>query len=124
MSIAVDMSSQRRAMASPNLAYEALADPTRREILNVLAQQPECRVADIATAIDTVGRTTISSHLRVLRMAGLVSERRDGRYRLYSLEPGPAQQVVDFLMGLYRSTLSDLKAAAERESPPEEPGSS
>lgn len=107
-------------MASSNLAYEALADPTRREILNVLSEHDECRVSEIAGAIDSVGRTTISSHLRVLRMAGLVTERRDGRYRMYSLDPGPAQQVIDFLSGLYRSSLTDLKTEAEG-APPRQP---
>jgi ArsR family transcriptional regulator, arsenate/arsenite/antimonite-responsive transcriptional repressor len=101
-------------VAPTNLAYEALADPTRRQILHVLSGEAECRASDIAAAVDHVGRTTISSHLRVLRMAGLVNERRAGRYRLYSLDPGPAQEVVEFLTGLYRSALTDLKDAAEQ----------
>jgi DNA-binding transcriptional ArsR family regulator len=108
-------------MASTNLAYEALADTTRRQILDVLAGQGECRASDIASAVDHVGRTTISAHLRVLRMAGLVNERREGRYRLYSLDPGPAQEVVEYLTKLYSAALTDLKQAAER--PPPKAGS-
>jgi ArsR family transcriptional regulator, arsenate/arsenite/antimonite-responsive transcriptional repressor len=104
-------------VASTNLAYEALADTTRRQILDVLSGQGECKASDIAAAVDHVGRTTISSHLRVLRMAGLVNERREGRYRLYSLDPGPAQEVVEFLTKLYSSALTDMKDAAEHPPP-------
>ena len=52
-------------------------------------------------------------HLRILRSAGLVSERRDGRFRFYSLNPAPADEAVRFLQGLFRTSLSGLKVAAE-----------
>lgn len=96
-----------------NLAFEAIADPTRRTILGLLSAHDECSASDIAASIDSVGRTAVSSHLRVLRAAGLVSERREGRFRYYSLNPGPAEEVLLFLVGLYRSSLTELKHAAE-----------
>ncbi len=102
--------------AWPGIAstFEAFADPTRREILTVLAER-EYRATELADAVGRVGRTAVSSHLRILRAAGLVNERREGRYRLYSLNPAPADEAVEFLRSLYRESLSSLKATAEAE---------
>ncbi|ABM10817.1 ArsR/SmtB family transcription factor [Paenarthrobacter aurescens] len=87
-------------------AFDALADPTRRAILELLAERDELPVGEIATNLGHVGRTAISSHLRILRMSGLVAERRDGRYRYVSLEPdGPVRDAVTFLQALLRSAL-------------------
>lgn len=96
------------------LAFDALADPVRREILAVLAAHDECSAGELAERIQRVGRTAVSSHLRVLRLAGLVTERRIGRYRYYSIDPaGPAQDVIRFLQRLFQASLDDAKAAAE-----------
>jgi ArsR family transcriptional regulator, arsenate/arsenite/antimonite-responsive transcriptional repressor len=104
-------------MAEPgDLVFEALADGTRRQILCLLAEHDECTASDIADAITNVGRTTVSSHLRVLRMANFVRERRDGRYRYYSLVRKPADEMVEFLRGLYQGSLADLRISAERQS--------
>ncbi|WP_082920769.1 helix-turn-helix transcriptional regulator [Rhodococcus sp. YH3-3] len=101
---------------------DALGDPTRREILLVLGEG-EKSVNDIAERITHVGRTAVSSHLRVLRLAGVVSERREGRFRYYSVDPAPASQVVDFVASIYRSAVADLsnqasEAGASRDSDP------
>ena len=66
-------------------AFDALSDPTRRAILDFLARSGEVTAGAIADAVDEVGRTAVSSHLRVLRTCGLVDERRQGRYRYYEL---------------------------------------
>lgn len=95
--------------ANRGLAFDALADPTRRTILRVLAQRGELPVGQVADAVNHVGRTAISSHLRILRSAGLVNERRDGRYRLYSVDGDSLHDVVTFLASLYRAPLEDLK---------------
>ena len=101
-------------MAPPgNQAFEALADPTRRAILHLLSGRDEATAGEIAGGISSVGRTTVSSHLRILRSSGLVTERRAGRYRYYAVDPGPADEVVAFLAGLYRGALSDLRRALE-----------
>jgi DNA-binding transcriptional ArsR family regulator len=60
----------------------------------------------------------VSSHLRILRTAGLIAERRTGRFRYYSVDPtGPAQDVIRFLQELFRSSLDDAKAVAEADAP-------
>jgi DNA-binding transcriptional ArsR family regulator len=87
-------------------AFDALADPTRRAILELLAENDELPVGEIASRIEHVGRTAVSSHLRILRKSGLIAERRDGRYRYVSLEPdGPVRDAMSFLQGLLRSGL-------------------
>jgi ArsR family transcriptional regulator, arsenate/arsenite/antimonite-responsive transcriptional repressor len=102
-----------------DLAFDALADPVRREILGVLAAGTECSAGQIAEQITSVGRTGVSSHLRVLRASGLVTERRDGRFRLYALDPaGPARDVLAFLQQLFEASLDDVRAAAEAEPRP------
>jgi ArsR family transcriptional regulator, arsenate/arsenite/antimonite-responsive transcriptional repressor len=90
-------------------AFEALADPTRRAILMFLADRGEAAAGVIANGVRSVGRTAVSSHLRVLRVAGLVSDRRDGRFRFYSVESGAADGVVQFLAALYRRPLAELR---------------
>jgi DNA-binding transcriptional ArsR family regulator len=100
--------------AAENQAFEALADPTRRAILRLLATQGELAAGDIVAEVDAVSRTGVSSHLRVLRTSGLVRERKQGRYRLYSLEAGAVDEVVAFLAELYSTSLAGLKAQAEQ----------
>lgn len=96
-----------------NLAFEALADPTRRTILLLLASNGEAAAGEIAGQVEAVSRTGVSSHLRVLRSAGLVNERKQGRYRYYSLDTGAVDEIVEFLAEIYRTSLKDLKSQAE-----------
>ena len=85
-----------------DMAFDALADPVRREILAVLAAREECTAGELSTAVHRVGRTAVSSHLRILRMASLVTERRNGRFRYYAVDPtGPAQDVIRLLQELF-----------------------
>lgn len=97
-----------------NLAFEALADPTRRAILRLLAAEGEIAAGEIVSHVDSVSRTGVSAHLRVLRTAGLVNERKQGRFRLYSLEAGAVDEVVSFLSQIYSSSLGALKVQAEK----------
>ncbi|MET0190254.1 MAG: metalloregulator ArsR/SmtB family transcription factor [Pseudonocardia sediminis] len=102
--------------ATANLAFDALADPVRREILAVLAEEDECSAGALAERITSVGRTAVSMHLRVLRVAGLVVERRDGRFRHYSVNPaGPANEVMTLLQELFQSSLRGVRTAVEKE---------
>jgi ArsR family transcriptional regulator len=95
-------------------AFDALADPVRREILTLLSQRDECSAGELSEQISRVGRTAVSSHLRVLRTAGLIAERRTGRFRYYSVDStGPAQQVIQLLLELFQGSLDATKAAAE-----------
>ncbi|WP_205850132.1 metalloregulator ArsR/SmtB family transcription factor [Nakamurella flava] len=94
-------------------AFDALADPVRRSILDLLSRHDSRTAGEIADAIDSVGRTAVSSHLRVLHTAGLVSERRDGRFRHYSLSTeGPMRDVIGLLQGLLQNSLDDADAVA------------
>lgn len=97
-----------------DMAFDALADPVRREILAVLAEREECSAGELSSHINRVGRTAVSSHLRVLRTAGLIAERRTGRYRFYSVDPtGPAQDVIRTLQELFQGSLDAAKVAVE-----------
>ncbi len=71
--------------------YQALADGTRRSILEMLAEG-ELSAGNIADAFP-VSRPAISRHLRVLRESGLVSVRGEHQQRLYRLEPAPLYDV-------------------------------
>jgi DNA-binding transcriptional ArsR family regulator len=76
-------------------ALAAIADPTRRELLALLAEG-EIAAGDLADRFP-VSRPAISRHLRVLREAGLVRSRTEGRRRLYALDPGPLRELDAWL---------------------------
>lgn len=97
-----------------DLAFDALADPVRREILALLAERDECSAGELSTAVHRVGRTAVSSHLRILRTAGLVTERRSGRFRFYSVDgTGPARDVIRLLQDLFQGGLDAARSAAD-----------
>ncbi|MFD1829184.1 ArsR/SmtB family transcription factor [Streptomyces desertarenae] len=76
--------------------FSALANPTRREVLRLLRVEGPQSVQRLADHFD-MRRPSLSEHLKVLREAGLVSERRKGRERHYRLEAGPLSEVRDWL---------------------------
>lgn len=80
-------------------AIEALADPTRRRIVELLADG-ERSAGDIAAEFET-SRPGVSRHLRVLREHGLVRSREQGQRRLYSLDPEPLAE-LDAWLARYR----------------------
>ena len=94
-------------------AIRALAEPRRREILE-LVRNAELPAGEIATHFD-VTRPAISQHLHVLRDAGLVSERRDGTRRLYRARPEGLTELRRYLDTFWDGPLEQLKHAAERE---------
>ena len=97
--------------------FDALADPRRRRILELLAED-ERPVNDVVDAMD-LPQPQVSKHLRALRDAGLVSVRGDGRRRLYSLNAQHLKPVHDWI-GMFepfwRHQLERIKERAERES--------
>lgn len=95
-------------------ALRALAEPRRREILG-LVRDRELTVGEIASQFD-VTRPAISQHLKVLREAGLVSDRREGTRRYYRALPEGLNELRAFLEGFWDVRLEALKAAAESES--------
>jgi DNA-binding transcriptional ArsR family regulator len=81
-------------------AVAALADPTRRRILELLTEGE--RSAGEIAAHFRMTRPGVSRHLRVLRESGLVQARPEGQRRLYSLDPAPLAELDDWL-GRYRA---------------------
>jgi DNA-binding transcriptional ArsR family regulator len=96
--------------------FRAVADPTRRAILDRL-RGGRAHVNALAAEFDQ-SRPAISKHLKVLRDARLVHETRVGRERLYQLDPMPLQRVAGWIEG-YRSfwtiSLDNLKRRLEEE---------
>jgi DNA-binding transcriptional ArsR family regulator len=102
--------------ASAEATFSALSDPTRRAVLDLLRQgiQPAGRIAQAFP----VSRPAISKHLRLLRQAHLVQERREGRLRLYQLNPEPLKAVDSWLEQyrvFWQSSLLNLKTFVEAE---------
>ena len=95
-------------------ALRAIAEPHRREIIR-LVWSAELPAGEIADHFREVSRPAISQHLKVLRGAGLLSERRDGTRRLYRARRDRIQQLRMYLDGFWSDRLGALKTAAERE---------
>jgi len=66
--------------------FQAIADPTRRAILDLLARRKTCRAGQIAAAFPRISRPAVSRHLAVLRRAGLVTAEGIGREHRYRLD--------------------------------------
>lgn len=95
------------------LAIEALADPTRRTIFERLATG-ERSVGELAGDLP-VSRPAVSQHLKVLKTAGLVAERREGTRRIYRVEPDAVRELREYFDEFWSQALAAFKAAAERE---------
>ena len=80
---------------STNDVFRAIADPTRRELLDRLSEGEESMMK-LAESFD-ISLPAVSQHLKVLREAGLVEERREGRMRVYTLVPGRLREVSDWV---------------------------
>ena len=76
-------------------AFQTLADPTRRRVLDAL-RRGEQPVNDLVAAVG-IHQSGISRHLRILHEAGFVTVRPDGQRRLYSLQPEPFCAIEDWL---------------------------
>jgi DNA-binding transcriptional ArsR family regulator len=84
----------------------AVADPTRRQILDGLMNGPQT-AGEIATRFPQISRPAVSQHLAVLRGAGLVREERQGRYRVYHLEPEPLHRLWEGWLSHYERFWTD-----------------
>ena len=104
-----------RAAPAQSDVFRAIADPTRRAILDRL-RGGAAPVNALAAEFSTT-RPAISKHLRVLRQARLVHEQRAGRERLYELDPVPLQRVAGWIEGyraFWQLSLGNLKQRLER----------
>jgi DNA-binding transcriptional ArsR family regulator len=93
---------------------DAIVEPRRRAIL-MLVRDREMLAGAIAERFPDVSRPTVSEHLRVLRDAGLLHERREGTRRLYRARAEGLDDVRAFVAGFWDRRLQTLKAEAERE---------
>src|SRR5580658_10845487 len=87
--------------AAAETVFQAIACPTRRALLDVLAAGGESNVSDLVASLD-VTQSAVSQQLAVLKSAGLVEERADGRFRFYRLCAKPLTE-VDAWLGRYRA---------------------
>jgi DNA-binding transcriptional ArsR family regulator len=101
-------------------AFDALGDPTRRAIFERLAAQPSA-VGEIASGLP-VSRPAVSQHLRVLREAGLVTERAQGTRRIYRVDPRGIGAVREALDAWHDAALVAFKAFADAETEDEREG--
>jgi DNA-binding transcriptional ArsR family regulator len=93
------------------MVARAIAEPRRRQIL-ALVRERELSAGEIAANFE-VSRPAVSQHLRVLRGAGLLSERRQGTSRLYRARPEGLAGLRDFMDEFWTDRLERLKLAAE-----------
>lgn len=97
--------------------FSAIADPTRRRMLDVLAEADELPLHEM-TARFPMGRTGVSKHLAVLREAGLVASRKVGRETRYRLNAAPLMEVqewVSFYERFWLQRVAKLKRMLEEE---------
>lgn len=93
---------------------DALADPTRRRILEKLRQGP-CAVSEIAANLP-VSRPAVSQHLKLLKETGLVTERRAGTRHYFALAPGGLGELRAYVDGLWSDALTAFAAHVARDS--------
>ena len=116
--MALLLAARRRLTSELDETLAALADPTRRRVVDLLRKRPR-RAGELAAESD-VSAPAMSRHLRVLRQRGLIEEERveeDARIRLYRLSPRPfrdLQQWLDEVGEFWGDQLDAFKLHAER----------
>jgi DNA-binding transcriptional ArsR family regulator len=106
---------QSTAPAAPDAVLRALADPHRRQILR-LVQHTELPAGRIAATFPLT-QQAVSQHIRVLKQAGLLTERREGTRRLYALHHESLEPVRELLSEFWPDALRRLKKAVETAQP-------
>lgn len=99
-------------MTYQSLGLAALADATRRTIFERLAERPQA-VGELASGLP-VSRPAVSQHLKVLKQAGLVSDRAVGTRRIYQLDPRGIDELRRYLDQFWNRSLVAFKAATEQ----------
>ena len=102
-------------MKTYGIAFSALGDPTRRAILEHLAECPAA-VVDLA-ALVPVSRPAVSQHLKVLKEAGLVQCAPVGNRRVYSLDPAGLTDLRNYLDRFWNTALHSYKRRVEQQLP-------
>ena len=96
-----------------NNAFAALADPTRRTVFERLADGPRA-VGELAEGLP-VSRPAVSQHLKVLKEAGLVTDRPDGARRVYQIDPQGLGQLRAWIDRFWDDALARFQAEVERD---------
>lgn len=102
--------------ATPDMVFRTLADPTRRALFERLCREGEKTVADL-TARAGVSQPVVSKHLGLLKRAGLVRGRHEGRQTHYSALPGALTPLLDWtreMAGFWESRFDDLEGLLKR----------
>ena len=92
-------------------AWSALGDPSRRAIVDCLAERPRA-VGELAAALP-ISRPAVSRHLRVLKEAGLVTDRAEGTRRLYALQDHGVDAVRAYIEQVWGDAAARFKLAAD-----------
>jgi DNA-binding transcriptional ArsR family regulator len=87
---------RRRVVPGLNEVFGALADPTRREVLRSLVEQPGLTASRLAGELPMT-RQAVAKHLHALSGAGLVQARREGRETRYTLTPAPLAEAIEWM---------------------------
>src|ERR1700735_2627518 len=101
---------------SQNMLFKTLADPTRRAIFERLCREGEQTVGAL-TARAGVSQPAVSKHLGVLKLAGLVRDRHEGRQTHYSAQAGALAPLIDWtsqMTGFWKSRFDDLEDLLKR----------
>ena len=101
-------------MSTNGLVLDALGDWTRRQILEALRGGPRS-VGDLAGSLP-VSRPAVSQHLRVLKDAGLVRDRKEGTRRIYSVDPQGLSDIRAYFDSFWGEALERFAAEARKES--------
>ncbi len=102
----------------PDAVLDALGDPTRRAVLEIL-RGGERAVVELAADLP-VSRPAVSQHLKVLKGAGLVTERRQGTRHLYAIDAAGLATLRTYLETFWDAALASFKEAADRAAEQEE----
>jgi DNA-binding transcriptional ArsR family regulator len=104
------------APAAPDALFKSLADPTRRALFERLVRDGEQTVGAL-TARSGVSQPAVSKHLGVLKQAGLVRDRHEGRQTHYSAQPGALAPLIDWtshMAGFWQSRFDRLEDMLNR----------
>lgn len=104
------------ALPSTSDPFAALAEPRRREIVQLLAQAKQHTVNDLVELLG-IAQPSVSKHLGVLRKVGLVTVQKNGQHRFYALNPlklKPIHDWVSMFEHFWTNHLDDIKKAAEK----------
>jgi DNA-binding transcriptional ArsR family regulator len=99
-----------------DLLFKSLADPTRRALFERLCRKGEQTVGAL-TARAGISQPAVSKHLAVLKQAGLVRDRHEGRQTHYSVQPGALAPLIDWtgqMTGFWESRLDHLEDLLKR----------